>query len=423
MTGAAKKKQNAYNALESWMDQRPQTNSAYESALDAAVNALEGQKSFSSGYSAGTDPNARAWRQDYAASLTNGANTAAAQTAALSGGYGTDYAASAANQTAQLAAPRGIDVEQMLRSLASGGYKANAAANQAAVDAMLADLTLAQSADQMNQDNWAAYRDILAGQASAAADEELGFWGNLWSTAKQLAQAGMDIYDGVKGYQQQNFENALALAQMQYGMNRDGIEDARYAQEYADSRADVDWQQQFDERAYTDSRADTAWEQAMEERAYQDSRADVAYERALAAQAAAAGYGSGSSGGLDLDDLLKLSSAYSEAKLTGDDAMAAFYSNLLAGYGFPVGGTGTGSGTYTASGTAGGSGSSAARTYTPMSQTILSEAALPASVRNGAALARGYIQKGATMNDVMMKLIEQGYSDQEVAAIMNVVGG
>lgn len=419
MTGAAKKKQNAYNALESWMDQRPQTNSAYESALDAAVNALEGQKSFSSGYSAGTDPNARAWRQDYAASLTNGANTAAAQTAALSGGYGADYAASAANQTAQLAAPQGIDVEQMLRSLASGGYKANAAANQAAVDAMLADLTLAQSADQMNQDNWAAYRDILAGQASAAADEELGFWGNLWSTAKQLAQAGMDIYDGAKGFQQQNFENQMAIIEALYGMDRDKVTDEQYRKEQEAEAAYRAWQQAMEEKRFgLDEQA------AQDDHAYTQAQIDaLKQDMALAAQAAAAGYGSGSSGGLDLDDLLKLSSAYSEAKLTGDDAMAAFYSNLLAGYGYPVGGTGTGGGTYTASGTAGGSGSSAARTYTPMSQTILSEAVLPASVRNGAALARGYIQKGATMNDVMMKLIEQGYSDQEVAAIMNVVGG
>ena len=422
MTGAAKKKQNAYNALESWMDQRPQTNSAYESALDAAVNALEGlggKQSFSSGYSAGTDPNARAWRQDYAASLTNGANTAAAQTAALSGGYGADYAASAANQTAQLAAPRGIDVEQMLRSLASGGYKANAAANQAAVDAMLADLTLAQSADQMNQDNWAAYRDILAGQASAAADEELGFWGNLWSTAKQLAQAGMDIYDGVKGYQQQDFENQMAIIEALYGMDRDRVEDEQYSKEQAAEAAYRAWQQKMAEEELGLSKI-----AAQDDHAYKVAQTDaLKQDMALAAQAAAAGYGSGGSGGLSLDDLLKLSSAYSEAKLTGDDAMAAFYSGLLADYGFPVGGTGTGGGTYTPSGTAGGSGSSAVRTYTPMSQTILSEAALPSSVRNGVALARGYIQKGATMNDVMMNLIEQGYSDQEVAAIMNVVGG
>lgn len=392
MTGAAKKKQNAYNALESWMDQQPrQTNSAYESALDAAVNALEGQKSFSSGYSAGTDPNARAWRQDYAASLTNGANTAAAQTAALSGGYGAGYAASAANQTAQLAAPQGIDVEQMLRSLASGGYKANAAANQAAVDAMLADLTLAQSADQMNQDNWAAYRDILAGQASAAADEELGFWGNLWSTAKQLAQAGMDIYDGVKGYQQQNFENALALAQMQYGMNRDGIEDARYAQEYADSRADVDWQQQFDERAYTDSRADTAWEQAMEERAYQDSRADVAYERALAAQAAAAGYGSGGSGGssggngeFDFDLYYKTIDKYRELMYEGEYDMAEGVASL----------------------------------YKMETGVDITRATDMSSI---VSLARSFMQQGYTGEEVVNYFRQQGFSDERIAEILNQV--
>ena len=387
MTGAAKKKQNAYNALESWMDQRPQTNSAYESALDAAVNALEGQKSFSSGYSAGTDPNARAWRQDYAASLTNGANTAAAQTAALSGGYGADYAASAANQTAQLAAPRGIDVEQMLRSLASGGYKANAAANQAAVDAMLADLTLAQSADQMNQDNWAAYRDILAGQASAAADEELGFWGNLWSTAKQLAQAGMDIYDGVKGYQQQNFENQMAIIEALYGMDRDRVEDEQYSKEQAAEAAYRAWQQKMAEEELGLSKI-----AAQDDHAYKVAQTDaLKQDMALAAQAAAAGYGSGGSGGssggngeFDFDLYYKTIDKYNELMYEGKYDMAEGVASLYKME----------------------TGVDITRT-TDMSSLV--------------SLARSFMQQGYTGGEVAYYFRQQGFSDERIAEILNQV--
>lgn len=387
MTGAAKKKQNAYNALESWMDQRPQTNSAYESALDAAVNALEGQKSFSSGYSAGTDPNARAWRQDYAASLTNGANTAVAQTAALSGGYGADYAASAANQTAQLAAPRGIDVEQMLRSLASGGYKANAAANQAAVDAMLADLTLAQSADQMNQDNWAAYRDILAGQASAAADEELGFWGNLWSTAKQLAQAGMDIYDGVKGYQQQNFENQMAIIEALYGMDRDRVEDEQYSKEQAAEAAYRAWQQKMAEEELGLSKI-----AAQDDHAYKVAQTDaLKQDMALAAQAAAAGYGSGGSGGssggngeFDFDLYYKTIDKYNELMYEGKYDMAEGVASLYKME----------------------TGVDITRT-TDMSSLV--------------SLARSFMQQGYTGGEVAYYFRQQGFSDERIAEILNQV--
>ena len=390
MTGAAKKKQNAYNALESWMDQRPQTNSAYESALDAAVNALEGlggKQSFSSGYSAGTDPNARAWRQDYAASLTNGANTAAAQTAALSGGYGADYAASAANQTAQLAAPRGIDVEQMLRSLASGGYKANAAANQAAVDAMLADLTLAQSADQMNQDNWAAYRDILAGQASAAADEELGFWGNLWSTAKQLAQAGMDIYDGVKGYQQQDFENQMAIIEALYGMDRDRVEDERYSKEQAAEAAYRAWQQKMAEEELGLSKI-----AAQDEHAYTQTQIDaMKQDMALAAQAAAAGYGSGSSGGssggngeFDFDLYYKTIDKYNELMYEGKYDMAEGVADL----------------------------------YKIETGVDITRATDMSSI---VSLARSFMQQGYTGEEVVNYFRQQGFSDERIAEILNQV--
>lgn len=387
MATAIKKKQDAQSALENWMNQQPQKNSgAYEAALDAAVEQLMGQKSFGSSYTAGTDPNALAYRRDYAAGLKNAANASAANTQALAGGYGADYAASAAGQAAQLAAPQGYDAQQMLWQLASSGYKANAAANQAAVQALLADVGLAQNADQMNQDNWAAYRDILAGQGAAAADEELGFWGNLWNTTKRLAQAGMDIYDGVKGYQQQEFDNAMRVYEAAYGMNRDAIGDARYNQEYMDSRADVAWNQKMEEGKFE---LDKQYTQTQIDSMRQDM--DLA---AQAAARAVAGYSGGSDGGspsLDVSDLLKIRQARTDAALMGNDEDVAFYDGLLNLYGFSAG----------TPVQAGGSGK---------------------SLSVGLSAARDAYRYGATTNQVVEQLTMQGYTQNEIAEILNRFG-
>lgn len=385
MPTVMKKKQDAYNALESWMNQQPQeTNSAYEGALDAAVQQLMGQQSFGSSYTAGTDPNAQAYRKNYAASLRDAANTAAAQTAALGGGYGTDYAASAAGQTAQLAAPQGYDAQQMLRQLASSAYKTNAAANQAAVQALLADVGLAQSADQLNQDNWAAYRDILAGQAAAAADEELGFWSNLWNTTKRLAQAGMDIYDGVKGYQQQEFDNAMRVYEAAYGMNRDAIGDARYEQEYIDARSDAAWAQAMQEKQFgLDEIA------AQDDHAYTQLQMDaLRQDMALAAQAAAAGYGgsgSGGSSGLSDSEWLDYFQEYRDAVLM-DDPAAVYLAERLG------------------IGTTGATQSSGK------------------SLGVGLSAARDAYRYGATTNQVVEQLTMQGYTQNETAEILNQLG-
>lgn len=390
MATAIKKKQDAQSALENWMNQQPQKNSgAYEAALDAAVEQLMGQKSFGSSYTAGMDPNALAYRRDYAAGLKNAANASAANTQALAGGYGADYAASAAGQAAQLAAPQGYDAQQMLRQLASSGYKANAAANQAAVQALLADVGLAQNADQMNQDNWAAYRDILAGQEAAAADEELGFWGNLWNTTKRLAQAGMDIYDGVKGYQQQEFDNAMRVYEAAYGMNRDAIGDARYEQEYMDAQAAAAWNQKMQEQKFE---LDKQYTQTQIDAMRQDM--DLAAQTAARAAAGYGGGGSSSGGGspsLDVSDLLKIRQARTDAALMENDEDVAFYDGLLNLYGFSAG----------TPVQAGGSGK---------------------SLGVGLSAARDAYRYGATTNQVVEQLTMQGYTQNEIAEILNRFG-
>lgn len=87
----------------------------------------------------------------------------------------------------------------------------------------------------------------------------------------------------------------------QYQLGRDRVEDQRYAQEYADSRADVQWNRNYqigrdaveDQRysqQYADSRADVQWNRnyqmgrdAIEDQRYNqqyaDSRADVQWNR------------------------------------------------------------------------------------------------------------------------------------------------
>ena len=79
-----------------------------------------------------------------------------------------------------------------------------------------------------------------------------------------------------------NYQKFVDDRNYQYTLSRDAVADARYNQEYADSRADTAWSQRMAERQYNDSRADTAWNQGFAERQYADSRSDTAWNQGMA---------------------------------------------------------------------------------------------------------------------------------------------
>ena len=302
MATVFKRVKDTQNALEDWMNQQPQSNSStYESALNKALDMLTGSGSFAGNYTAGTDQNARNYLSGYRAAVNQAAADSVAQTKALSGGYGADYADSAAAQAAQLQSQWAHSAEPMFRSLASSAYNANAASDQAAVAGMLTGQQLENSADQLNYQNWAAMRDVLAGQANVAAADQTDFWSRLWNGVLWLAQSGLNAYDAYKGFTQQQWENDFLMQQWQAQQAQQQLENDFLMQQWA-----------AQQQAAAD---DHAMSQLQMEK--------IRQEMAIAAAAQAAGLSGGSStSNFDVSDYLDLVGAYKNAKIMGEDNIA-----------------------------------------------------------------------------------------------------
>ena len=85
----------AASDLKQWQANRPgDYESAYQGRIDGLMEDLLDRKEFS--YSYGADPLYRQYAQLYTQNAQNASADAAAQAAALTGGYGSSYAASAA---------------------------------------------------------------------------------------------------------------------------------------------------------------------------------------------------------------------------------------------------------------------------------------------------------------------------------------
>lgn len=167
--------------------------SGYQATINALLGDIMGAK-FT--YSAEDDPR-YALAQEYA---RDAMKNQMAESAALSGGYGNSYAATAGQQV----------------------Y--NDYMEQAAYD--LEDLAYSRFQD-----------------AQAERYNRLGLLRDLDETAYSRAQAERSD---------------------QYQRERDALSDARYDREYADSRADTAWSQNMTERQYEDSRADELYRRAQE---------------------------------------------------------------------------------------------------------------------------------------------------------------
>lgn len=387
--------------LNNWLAQDPGRGSnSYGTALQSALANAAARKTPAQRYSTGADPNVAASRENYRLMAQRAADTAAAQTEALSGGYGADYAASAAEQGRQILMEGQHDNEQALRQLALEGLAAESSQADVLTQALLGAQQLEISANQLAQDRYQAQRDFLTGEVQQAQAEKDNVLGNLWDALVWAGQTALRTYDNYKGYSQQQFENAFSMMQYMDALEQQALENERYNTEYSDSRADIAWEQALTEQQYTDSRADTAWEQgiterqlALDELAYQD---DHAYRQAQIANMGRSS-GGGSSGGLDYGDVISLLKGYSDAAIR-DDPTLPVYDALLGSMGLSpssFGSTGSTGGNF-------------------MTGT-------GADISSGLSLARSYIQRGWSASEIAESLIDYGFSDEEIAQIMNQV--
>lgn len=368
------------NALDEWLSNRPQGSDNYSQAIGSALAAAVGRQPAAQAYNPATDANVQASRQNYRLMAQAAADTAAAGTKALSGGYNADYADSAAAQGYEQLLPGQYDNEQALRQLALQSISAENAAADAGIAGLLGAQQLEMGANQMEQAQWEAQRDYLTNEANMAQAEQDNFWSNVLNGLMWAADVAMQTYDNYKGYTQQERE-------WQAYLDQQALENERYEQEYADSRADAAWEQAMAQEQWEAQQAQVAWEQAMAQEQWEAQKAQLA-----------AGYGGSGSGGgtlsYDLSDILAIRQERANAAMLGNDEDVAFYDMLLAEAGFP-------SGIVDVPASTGGSGK---------------------SLDLGFSAARDAFRYGATDNQVTEQLTMQGYTAEEIAEILNRFG-
>lgn len=323
--------------LNNWLQQDPGRGSNnYSAALQNALSNAANRQTPAQRYNTGNDQNIQASRENYRLMAQRAADAAAAGTEALSGGYGADYAASAAEQGRQILMEGQHDNEQALRQLALEGLAAESSQADVLTQALLGAQQLEMNANQMAQARYQAQRDFLTGEVQQAQAEKDNVLGNLWDALVWAGQTALRTYDNYRGW---------TMQQLEYGLARDEFEaNKALAQAQFDAeRSDAAWAQKMDEQQYQAGRTDADREydlamrqQALDELAYQD---DHAYRQAQIANMGRSSGGSGSSGGARYDysmsDLQKAISGYQEAKMLGDEAAMQMWAGEAARMGYP----------------------------------------------------------------------------------------
>lgn len=210
----------------------------YENRYDEGIqNALAGMDSANSA-GLGYDSQNGTYRGALSRLFGNaGAGASAAEEVAnsLSGGYGTDWAKSAAQQAAAgetgqianvYAQARADALSQWRQELAGQGTQLNNLLNQDQLARREYDGSVADAA------NWRNYRYDRTQQAR---QENSDFLSNVWNVVKNVGAAALEGYDAYKGYRQQDWENAFAMRQYNDNLSRTELSDQMAALQQAAS--------------------------------------------------------------------------------------------------------------------------------------------------------------------------------------------
>ena len=156
-----------------------------------------------------------------------GAGASAAEQVAnsLSGGYGADWAKSAAHQAAAGETGQTANVYQQARADALSQWQAELAGKGTQLSNLLGQDQLARGEYDGSVADASAWRDYRHGRTEQARQENSDFMSNLWNVIQNVGSAVMEGYDAYKGYRQQDWENAFALRQYNDNLNRTELSD------------------------------------------------------------------------------------------------------------------------------------------------------------------------------------------------------
>lgn len=156
-----------------------------------------------------------------------GAGASAAEQVAngLSGGYGADWAKSAAQQAAAGETGQTANVYQQARADALSQWQQELAGKGTQLSNLLGQDQLARGEYDGIVADASAWRDYRYGRTEQARQENSDFMSNLWNVIQNVGSAVMEGYDAYKGYRQQDWENAFALRQYNDNLKRTELSD------------------------------------------------------------------------------------------------------------------------------------------------------------------------------------------------------
>lgn len=151
----------------------------------------------------------------------------------LGGGYGTDWAKSVVNQTAaDQTASAGTALAQ-LRSKALQQWQNELAGNTDMVSTLLGQDSMERSAAAQDTANAQTWRNYLYGRLGQARQENNDFKSNVWNIIKGIGSVAKAGYDGYMGYTQQQWENDFKEKQYADSLSRVQLSDQLAAMEQA----------------------------------------------------------------------------------------------------------------------------------------------------------------------------------------------
>lgn len=211
---------------------------AYENRYDEGIqNALAGMDSANSA-GLGFDSQNGTYRGALSRLFGNaGAGASAAEQVAnsLSGGYGTDWAKSAAQQAAAGETGQTANVYAQARADALSQWQQELAGRGTQLDNLLTQDQLARSEHDGSVADAANLRNYRYGRTQQARQENSDFLSNVWNVVKNVGAAALEGYDAYKGYRQQDWENAFALRQYNDNLSRTELSDQMAALQQAAS--------------------------------------------------------------------------------------------------------------------------------------------------------------------------------------------
>ena len=175
----------------------------------------------------------QSYRDKVAGNAADSAAAALGTTQSIGSGYGTDWAKSVVNQTAQDQTASAGTALAALRSKALQQWQNELAGNADMASTLLGQDGMERSAAAQDTANAQTWRNYLYGRVGQARQEGEDAKNNLWNIIKGIGSVAKAGYDGYMGYTQQQWENDFREKQYADSLSRAQLSDQLAAMEQA----------------------------------------------------------------------------------------------------------------------------------------------------------------------------------------------